>query len=264
MAIAVQRFRNSTDAAEFRADTHLIGLTLAPAPPVAFAIDGRPARRLALDPGHLQFVPAGVGHLVDWSSASFLLAAMPVSLADDVLEAGALSQPRLQMKDPLIQQMLLALGDIGPDASDRLLADHLEMALALRLKRLLAQPRDREAPVLLPLAPRLALSPYRLNRVVDYVEAHLGAVLSIPELAAVAGISPFHFVRAFKASTGLTPHQFVTRRRLERASRCLAGGDRAIALIAHDVGFRSTSGFTRAFRRAYGESPAGFRVRHLG
>jgi AraC family transcriptional regulator len=68
------------------------------------------------------------------------------------------------------------------------------------------------------------LGPARLRRVADYVEVHLGSALSLRELAGVAALSPFHFVRAFRRSTGVTPHRYVAMRRAERAGELLRAG----------------------------------------
>src|SRR5436305_193255 len=66
-----------------------------------------------------------------------------------------------------------------------------------------------------------ALSRGRLRAVIEYVEEHLGAGLTLEQMAAVARLSPYHFARQFKAATGLPPHQFVIARRVERARQFL-------------------------------------------
>lgn len=120
----------------------------------------------------------------------------------------------------------------------------------------------RHGTVALPHAARLApgaLDERRLRRVTEYVEAHAEAEVSLAALAEVAKLSPFHFLRAFRAATGRTPQRFVSEWRLERAKALLAAGDRPLVEIAHRLCFASQASFTRAFSRATGLSPGAFR-----
>jgi AraC family transcriptional regulator len=80
-------------------------------------------------------------------------------------------------------------------------------------------------------------------------------------MASEACLSRFHFARAFKASTGQAPHQYVSAERLERAKSLLIQGDRSLLDIALSLNFSSQSNFTRAFRRIVGQTPGQFRQR---
>src|SRR5262245_14903342 len=104
-----------------------------------------------------------------------------------------------------------------------------------------------------------APAPTYLARLVQFIEEHLPERLSIPDLALEVGISPFHFVRLFKQATGLTPHQYVVSRRVERARQLLADEVLSIAAIALDTGFASQSHLTEVFRRETGVTPAVYR-----
>lgn len=100
----------------------------------------------------------------------------------------------------------------------------------------------------------------RVNAVMDYVEAHLGDVLTVERLAEVAHFSPYHFHRIFRAMTGETLGGFIARVRLEHAgSRLVAQPDRPVVDIALECGFASASSFSRAFREAYGTTPTAWR-----
>ena len=99
-----------------------------------------------------------------------------------------------------------------------------------------------------------------VNRAIDHVTAHLDAPPALHEVAAVAGFSPFHFHRIFKAVTGETLHDFSTRVRLEQAVRLMAHSRRRLTDIALDCGFASGSDFSRAFRATYGVAPSRFDV----
>lgn len=108
------------------------------------------------------------------------------------------------------------------------------------------------------LAPRGKLGPAQLRAAVELAHDRLGEGLSTDDLAGVAGYSPFQFSRMFKATTGLAPHQFVMRLRLERARRLLLNGVKGVAEIAIACGFYDQAHLTNAFRRAYGRTPAAF------
>jgi len=114
-----------------------------------------------------------------------------------------------------------------------------------------------------PIPHRGGLAPRQVRRVLDYIDAHLTDELGLVELAAIAGLSPHHFVEAFKISIGKPPHRFVTEKRVQRALELLRGDDRSIAEIAHVVGFSSQSHLTMNFRRVTGLTPGRFR-RSLG
>lgn len=100
---------------------------------------------------------------------------------------------------------------------------------------------------------------WRLRRVQEYVEASLGDPLRLEKLAALAGLSPYHFARSFKAATGITVHRYVQERRLERACEALRATDLPISQIAILHGFASHAHFTSFFRTRTGTTPARFR-----
>ena len=103
----------------------------------------------------------------------------------------------------------------------------------------------------------------RLRRVTDYVQQNLDKDLTLAELAAVLYMSPFHFARLFKCSTGVPPHRFVVRQRITRARTCLAMEGQSIAQISRMVGYRTPSHFTTVFRRALGVTPGAYRAAAL-
>jgi len=72
-------------------------------------------------------------------------------------------------------------------------------------------------------------------------------------------MSPYHFSRMFKLSTGLSPHQYVIRQRIERAKALLTNTDLPVGVVAQEVGFASPSHFAQQFRRLVGVSPRSFR-----
>lgn len=98
-----------------------------------------------------------------------------------------------------------------------------------------------------------------LSRVIDYIEAHLHEDMRISDLASAACLSRYHFSRAFKASTGRTPIEYVLERRLRRAEHLLRETDESLAAVAFNSGFSSQSHMTSAFRKQLGVTPGQIR-----
>ena len=98
------------------------------------------------------------------------------------------------------------------------------------------------------------------KRVLSYIEEHLARPLSLAELANVAHMSVRHFCRAFRASLGCSPHQYLLRQRVERAKVLIAARAMPLAEVAQCVGFSDQSQFTRTFRRHAGLTPAAHRA----
>src|SRR5436305_5842625 len=88
-----------------------------------------------------------------------------------------------------------------------------------------------------------------------YIESHLAKTLTLDEVAAIAGVSRFHMVRAFAAATGLSVMRYVRIRRLSEAARALANGAPDILSVALDADYGSHQAFTRAFREHFGFTP---------
>lgn len=108
-------------------------------------------------------------------------------------------------------------------------------------------------------AERIYLSPPKLKRVLEFIEAHLHESIGLDDLAQAAGLSPNHFLRVFKLTTGETPYHFLRARRLERARQLLAAGTLPLAELALECGFANQAHFTAAFSRELGISPGRYR-----
>jgi AraC family transcriptional regulator len=104
------------------------------------------------------------------------------------------------------------------------------------------------------------LRPGAVDVVAEYIRAHLADVITLDNLAGAVSLSPYHFARSFRATTGMTPHAFVTEHRLMVARDRLLRGDASVTTIALSVGFSNISHFRRLFRRRYGLAPAGLRA----
>ncbi|WP_153109839.1 helix-turn-helix domain-containing protein [Propionivibrio limicola] len=110
--------------------------------------------------------------------------------------------------------------------------------------------------------PSGGLSPVNRQRMIDYIEAHLGDELSVTVMAEEVGLSPHHFARCFTASFGTPPHRYILQRRIEAARKQLTLSSRTLADIALDLGFYSHTHFSRVFRQHTGVNPSSLRRRN--
>ena len=150
----------------------------------------------------------------------------------------------------------LLLDEIESDgASGALYAESLSCALAIRFLRLGEHVPAR-------VRGHAGLPRAKLRRIQEYIQSRLGTDLTLEELAAEVGYSRSHFLRLFRASTGLTPHHYVFTRRIELARRLLGQAHITIGEVAHLCGFSSPAHLTVAFRKECGITPTEYR-RHL-
>ncbi len=105
------------------------------------------------------------------------------------------------------------------------------------------------------------LPPHALRRAIERLGSDSDADVSLAALAADAGLSRFHFCRAFKESTGLSPHAWLRQRQLERAMNMLRDTDAPIVVVAAELGYASQTAFTAAFKKLTGETPSDWRRR---
>jgi len=110
---------------------------------------------------------------------------------------------------------------------------------------------------------RGGLPPGAMRRVREFVETHLSENIDLAALAAIAGLSLYHFARAFKQSAGVTPHHYLVQRRVERAQEMLARTSLSLSEIAFATGFSDQSHFARHFRQMLGVTPGQFRWAQL-
>ena len=104
------------------------------------------------------------------------------------------------------------------------------------------------------------LSPRKLMRASDFIEANLASELTVSSIAAAVCMSPTNFARSFKEAVGLTPHKYVLERRIAAGMRLLRDSDAQVAQIAHDVGFSTASHFSVSFSRMVGKTPREYRT----
>jgi len=115
-----------------------------------------------------------------------------------------------------------------------------------------------------PARPRSGLAPHRLQRVLACVEARLAEPIQVKELADEIHMSPFHFARMFKLSTGHAPHAYITRQRMDRAKSLLATTQLPLQEVASRVGYQTQAHFTGVFHRYVGTTPRVYRLQQRG
>ena len=227
--------------------------------------DGR-ERRYHTAPGTLYLTSA---HQPDYEMAWISTSSEPVSFLEVCLDNNLLEQmaaadlgldaARLELRDgtgledPLLAQLCRVIGqDLDrPECQTELYVDTAARMLAMQLVRGHSVVRPHAQPVYLPSLPRGAMS-----RVRDYVWGHLGNPITLAELSAAAGLSPYYFCRVFRRTTGQSPNAYVIAQRLAHGAHLLRHTRLSIAQVAGRVGYNNERHFARLFRRRFGCSPA--------
>ena len=246
-------------AADHRLAVHLSGPTL-----VEQACDGRRGRRWS-DSGCVNLVPAGmpVTKVVKGQPNLLLLHIDPSSVDQVVSEleldpARVSLVPCLCVPDGLLDRvgrLLLTEAEATSDGlGSQLLAETLARSLVLHLVRRFSSlaPQGRSDP-------GEVMVGWRLRRTIEYMHANLSESLPLAELAAVSGLSPTHFTRAFRLATGDPPYRHFVRLRIEKARELLECSTLSINEVAIRCGFEQPSHFASMFRKLTGVSPRAFR-----
>ena len=169
--------------------------------------------------------------------------------------AEAVAEPLVLREDPALARLALLWLDLQDDGAERLEAygGWLGAATLTRLVQAHAVARPAGRPGV------AALPSWRVQRAFDYVEENLEKPVSLADMAASARLSPMHFAAQFRRATGLSPYQFVIRRRIERAQELLRRPALPLAEIALATGFSSQTHFTTCFRQVTGHTPGSWR-----
>jgi AraC family transcriptional regulator len=212
-------------------------------------------------PGAMKLYSAGpIGACRPFTDDTMILCALDPKLVAEVgddLGAPATVEfrPIANLRDDSLQGIvkLLAAEADSQGASGKLYADHLAQALALRFRQLSGGVRD-------PKPSQSGKMPTRiLQRVLDRMRADLATNLDLHTIASESGYSRTHFLRTFRASTGYSPHQWLTHLRIEEAKTLLQKASNSLIDIALDCGFSSHGHFSNTFRRIVGVAPREYR-----
>jgi AraC family transcriptional regulator len=221
------------------------------------SLDGKRSRERR-SAGDIAIIPAGITHSCSWDTpAQFVvLAVEPILLkqvGQDWINPDQIElQPQFMSEsDPFIQNILLTLREEAEikGIGSHLLIDSLRTALVIHLLRNYCVTRPKLSSY------SNGLSPVTLTLVKEYIQNHLHQDLKLIELAAIAQLSPYHFLRLFKQSMGATPHQYILQCRLNQAEYLLQHSDLSIVEIAIKTGFCDQSHLTRYLKRIMSVTP---------
>ncbi|MBV9076534.1 MAG: helix-turn-helix domain-containing protein [Methylobacteriaceae bacterium] len=210
-------------------------------PPTARDEDGLAPEDLSLAAVEHFLTAARVG---GWTEA-----ALTLGIAEDEIRRSVAGLER-QLGVPL-----LALGEDGllhPSRGGALIADVCR-ALRRDLEQTVRMVRDTEG------CSRGGLAPWQLRRATQYLTENLRRNIPLAELSGLVGLSATHFCNAFKQSTGLPPHRWQMRKRVERAKELMTSSSRPLVQIALECGFADQGHLSTVFRKVVGVSPATWR-----
>ncbi|TWB57721.1 AraC family transcriptional regulator [Rhizobium sp. ERR 922] len=212
--------------------------------------------------GRISYIPAGMELWVDMAGVEFVRhldihfdAEIISQRLMEHIDPARLGRPQLHFNDPRIMALaeLIAAECENPEPLHDLYGDGLTLSLLINVLQLRGtQPRKRSG-----------LATWQLRRAVDYIEENCTRAIRLEELAELTGLSQSHFSHAFKASTGLPPHQWQTQARLEKAKQLLLNSEMPLTTVAVETGFADQAHFTRVFRKNVGAAPASWKRSRL-
>jgi AraC family transcriptional regulator len=248
-------------------ESHCVILSLGPLDPrlcASASIDGYDVDR-RINPGEIAIIPAGVPSHWRWHNdrprETLHIYLHPQFVQKTAarcdLNHGQLAiEPQLGVRDEQLSYLAMSLFYELKEENvvGRLYADSVASVMAMQLVRRYSCLRDVRIS-------KGGMAPHKLRRAIEYISDHLEKEdeISLAGVAEEVGMSYYHFSRAFKQSMGLSPINYITRQRMERAKRLLAETELPIAEIALKAGFSSQSHFTTSFRRLAGLTPSSFR-----
>jgi AraC family transcriptional regulator len=269
--------KNSLAATRCKLDVPLDALTNSPSREDAYMIviqiRGKNSRELWLDGKSVRTEPLHAGGVVfhdlrrsprfyfndPLNSVNYFLERKTLDMIAD--DAGASRIPELKftpgvgVMDQVVQQLtrLILPAFDHPDHVSELFADHISLALGSHIARAYGGMRSVIAPR------RGGLAAWQERRAKELMSANLRGNVSSTDLATECLLSAGHFARAFRHSTGLSPHQWLIQSRIEKAHALLREGRLSLAEIARACGFADQSHFTKAYARRRGISPGAWR-----
>jgi AraC-like DNA-binding protein len=191
----------------------------------------------------------------------FLRFYLPVAALDQLAcqrglrRVGRLRAPSLGIHDPVLQGLALSILPMfqEPRTTTALLLESIALAFHAHVIHCYGDGFGSETSF------STGLAPWQLRRACAFIDAHLCGDPSVSDLARECRLSASHFARAFRQSTGMAPHRWIMKRRIERAKKLLLEGELDLVQIALACGFFDQSHFIRNFGRSEGHSPGKWR-----
>jgi AraC family transcriptional regulator len=251
------RERTQELSAETPADRHIIKIPLRNTN-VWFSVSGRIVQDGAITPGTVHVSEPGVSvRCIFRAPYDVLHLHVPnILIAECARDMKGQMAPALCSKFALGKDMMVdSLGRALLDAdevggsSGKLYAESISIAIVTRLlassNRTATTERKKGG----------ALARWRLKRAIDFIDSRLDNPVSLADMASSVGLTRMHFAAQFRAATGLRPHEYLLRRRVERAQEMLIGGGMSLVDVARSVGFQTQAHFTSVFKRYAGLPP---------
>ncbi|MEB5929210.1 helix-turn-helix domain-containing protein [Acinetobacter schindleri] len=219
--------------------------------------------QLLINEGSMHFDPLGEAVGARWTEPHQLLIVMPSQLCLQKALGDTQSIDQIEflrntnIQDPQLFNLSMALLEECKNgfATGQLYGESISLALAARIiskfSNNSAFPNRYDGKI--PL--------WRLNKLKNFIHENLHKDLSIADLAREANLSEFYFSRMFKQSTGMTPHAFITKKKVDRACELLKMGHLSVNEISAALGFKNQTHFSMLFKRVLGMSPREFKNR---
>ena len=248
---------------EIDPDHHVVAITLRPMDLSAFAA-GKLIHQGRMQSGTMRLCEPGLPlRGIFRGGYDALHVQVPNAILTECIQAGCGSPVPLlgsqPFGDPVIEQLAHALIRVddygGPFGA--CYTESLGLAIVARLLG-----RNATAAPAAGGGRTSSLPKWRLKRATDYIAAHLGEPIGLADIAASTGLTRMHFAAQFKAATGMRPHEYLLRQRMERAKELLAGSRTPLAEVALEVGFKGQAHFTTVFARIVGQTPNAWRREH--
>ncbi|MBE9179542.1 helix-turn-helix transcriptional regulator [Oculatella sp. LEGE 06141] len=246
-------------------DEHTICLSLAPRPVRLLQVKGGKTYTGLYGKGHISITPARMPLFARWDAEDQYLQIRIASrfiqnVARETIDVN-LDQlellPEFRIRDPHLESIgLLLLAELKHESlGGKLYIESLANVLAVHLLRQYAAASSR------PSIYEGGLPQRQVLQVLEYINEYLHQDIKLADLAALIGISQFHFSHLFKQSIGTTPYQYLLQQRIERAKQLLKQTDQSIMDIALMCGFNSHSHLSKQFRQLTGMTPKTYRDR---
>ncbi len=220
-------------------------------------LDGK-VRSERRERGDIAIIPAGIAHRCNWKiSAEFGILAIEPALLQQV-GRGLVDGDRISLipqfmnqQDRLIQGIFATLRDEleSNQIAGSLLIDSLKTTLAIHLLRKYCVTKPKLSSY------GSGLAKFKFKQITEYINEHLDSDLKVIELAAIAQMSPYHFIRLFKKASAQTPHQYILQRRIEKGKYLLQHSQLSTEEIAASLRFCDRSHFAKYLKRFTGLTP---------